>query len=215
MFRPVSFSRMVVITVCAVALVASLRSAAFAQPLDKRTYFTFSGPVAMPGVTLPSGKYLFRIADVGASGHVVQVLNEDGTKIYGTFFSIAAERPVVPENPEVRFMETASNNPPAIRTWWYPGQRRGYEFIYPKEQARLLAKTSGPSVLTTQAQSTTTAQTESKTLTRMSATGQETNIDQNAQPTSATPTGKTQEGEVAPPTLVLPSNPVPVKPTTE
>ena len=66
-----------------------------------------------------------------------------------------------------------------------------------------------------QAQSTTTAQTESKTLTRMSATGQETNIDQSAQPPSATPTGKTQEGEVAPPTLVLPSNPVPVKPTTE
>jgi len=215
MFRPVSVTRMVVISVCAVALIASLRSTTFAQPLDKRTYFTFSGPVAMPGVTLPSGKYLFRIADVGASGHVVQVLNEDGTKIYGTFFSIAAERPVVPEKPEVRFMETASNNPPAIRTWWYPGQRRGYEFIYPKEQARLLAKTSGPSVLTTQAQSTTTAQTESKTLTRMSATGQETNIDQNAQPTSATPTGKTQEGEVAPPTLVLPSNPVPVKPTTE
>jgi hypothetical protein len=204
-----------VISVCAVALIASLRSAAFAQPADKRTFFTFSGPVTMPGVTLPTGKYLFRIADATSSSHIIQVLNEDGTRIYGTFFSIAAERPVVAEKPEVRFMETASSTPPAIRTWWYPGQRRGYEFIYPKTQARLLAKTAGPSVLTTQAQSTTTAQTESKTLTRMSSTGQETNVDGNAQPASATPTGKTQEGEVAPPTLVLPSNPVPVKPTTE
>jgi len=79
-----------VISVCAVALIASLRSAAFAQPADKRTFFTFSGPVTMPGVTLPTGKYLFRIADAASSGHVVQVLNEDGTKIYGTFFSIAA-----------------------------------------------------------------------------------------------------------------------------
>jgi hypothetical protein len=32
---------------------------ASAQPLDKRTLFTFSGPIAVPGVTLPAGQDLF------------------------------------------------------------------------------------------------------------------------------------------------------------
>ena len=31
---------------------ALFTSAAQAQPEDKRTYFTFSGPIALPGVTL-------------------------------------------------------------------------------------------------------------------------------------------------------------------
>ena len=30
---------------------------------DRTTYVTFSGPVSLPGVTLPAGEYLFRVAD--------------------------------------------------------------------------------------------------------------------------------------------------------
>src|SRR5690348_3747397 len=37
-----------------VTLCASL---AQAQPEDKRTYFTFSAPIALPGQTLPAGRY--------------------------------------------------------------------------------------------------------------------------------------------------------------
>jgi hypothetical protein len=41
---------------CAVALLACfIEGAASAQTVDKRTVFTFSGPVALPGVTLPAG----------------------------------------------------------------------------------------------------------------------------------------------------------------
>lgn len=125
---------------CAVAVFACLVAAPVsAQPLDKRTLFTFSGPVTLPGVTLPAGQYLFRLADPNSSSKVVQVLNADGTKPYGLFFTIPAERLEPASSPEVHFMETASGTPAAIRTWWYPGERRGYEFIFPKEQARRLA----------------------------------------------------------------------------
>ena len=37
-------------------------------------------------------------------------------------------------------METAKGQPSAVKTWWYPRERIGYEFIYPKEQARRLAR---------------------------------------------------------------------------
>jgi len=57
-------------------------SAAQAQPSDKRTYFTFSGPVALPGVTLPAGRYVFRIVDDTTTRKVIQVLSDDEKKPY-------------------------------------------------------------------------------------------------------------------------------------
>jgi hypothetical protein len=110
---------------CSVALLAGVMpTPSTAQPLDRRTLFTFSGPVAMPGVTLPAGQYLFRLANPDSSRNVVQVLSGDGTKPYGMFFSMPAERFEPASTPEVRFMETAAGMPAAIRTWWYPGRRR-------------------------------------------------------------------------------------------
>jgi len=184
---------------------------AIAQTLDKRVIFDFSGPVTLPGVSLPAGKYLFRIPDATTGRHLIQVLSADGSKIYGTFFAIPAYRTVVPEKPEVRFMETASTMPHAIRTWWYPADSTGVEFIYPKDQARLLAKGIGQPVLTTKAQTTTAAETKTDDLARVSETGQETAVDMSVKPAPSTPSGTTETGEVASPMLVIPSNPVPVK----
>ena len=101
-------SRRVFGLACAVAVFVCLVAAPVsAQPLDKRMLFTFSGPVTLPGVTLPAGQYLFRLADPNSSGKVVQVLNADGTKPYGLFFTIPAERLEPASSPEVHFMETA------------------------------------------------------------------------------------------------------------
>jgi hypothetical protein len=87
---------------------------------------------AVKGITLPAGQYLFRLPDPYISGKVVQVLSADGTKPYGPFFTYAAERIEPADTPEVRFMETAKGMPAAIKTWWYPGERTGYEFTYRK-----------------------------------------------------------------------------------
>jgi len=202
------FSRKGVRFACAVALVAGMSVAtAFAQTPDKRTVFTFSGPVAIPGVTLPAGQYLFRLADPTTSAKVVQVLSADGTKPYGMFFSYPAERFEAASQPEVRFMETAKGMPAAIKTWWYPGERTGYEFIYPKDQARKLAQGATQPVLTTQAQTTTTAQTNTSDLARVSSTGQDTNPNADTKPTAVTPSGTTQEGTIASSSIAIPNAP--------
>jgi hypothetical protein len=195
---------------CAVAVFVCLMAAPVsAQPLDKRTLFTFSGPVTLPGVTLPAGQYLFRLADPNSSSKVVQVLNADGTKPYGLFFTISAERLEPASSPEVRFMETASGTPAAIRTWWYPGERRGYEFIFPKEQARRLAMGASQPVLTTDAQTTTTEQTNTAELSRVGSSGQETDVSASAVPTAAAPTGTTQEGTIASSSLSIAAPSIP------
>jgi hypothetical protein len=143
---------------CAVTLLACfMEGAASAQTFDQRTVFTFSGPVALPGVTLPAGQYLFRLADPTGEGKVVAVLSADGKTPYGMFFSLPAERFEPASAPEVRFMETAAGVPAAIKAWWYPGERMGYEFMYPKDQALRLAQGASQPVLTTQAHTTATA----------------------------------------------------------
>jgi hypothetical protein len=195
---------------CAVAVFVCLMAAPVsAQPHDKRTLFTFSGPVTLPGVTLPAGQYLFRVADPNSSAKIVQVLNADGTRPYGLFFTIPAERLEPASSPEVRFMETASGMPAAIRTWWYPGERRGYEFIFPKEQARRLARGANQPVLTTDAQTTTTEQTNTAELSRVGSSGQETDVSESAAPAATTPTGTTQEGQIASSSLSIATPTIP------
>lgn len=174
----------------AVAMLTPGMAAAQGSTPDKRVFFTFSGPVAVPGVTLPAGKYMFRLPTTIASGerHVMQVLSSDGKTSYAMFFGISANRSDYPTKPEVRFMETAAGMPAAVKTWWYPGDKGGYEFVYPKEQARLLAKGTGEPVLTATAEKVevvTPAGTEAEVV--------------EAPP--AVPTGAVVVGEIAPPTV--------------
>jgi hypothetical protein len=135
-------------TCVGVLLLASLvvAAAAAAGTVDRRTTFTFNAPVAVPGVTLPAGRYLFRVATYDTR-EVVQVVSGDEKTPYAMFFVMPAWRPVPATDPELTFIETAADMPHAIRTWWHPGQSNGYEFLYPREQARRLAVGSGTPVL--------------------------------------------------------------------
>ena len=128
----------------AVAVLASIiATPATAQPADKRTVFTFSAPVALPGITLPAGQYEFRIVDITGSRNVVQVLSADGRDVHAIFLTRRVDRMDYPSEPEVSFLETAEGMPAALKAWWYPGERTGYEFVYPKDQAYRLAHGSG------------------------------------------------------------------------
>ena len=61
----------------AAALVAFFAPGAHADEWNKRTYLTFSGPVQVPGATLPAGTYTFEIANPDTSRHVIRVSEKD------------------------------------------------------------------------------------------------------------------------------------------
>jgi len=126
----------------AAALALFMTGSAAAQGFvsDQRTFFTFSAPVQLPGVTLPAGKYTFRLADSPSNRHIVQIFNADGTKIITTLLAIAAQRNTFPDNAEIQFLETPVDMPPAIDVWWYPGTKTGHEFLYSKDAAAKFAK---------------------------------------------------------------------------
>jgi hypothetical protein len=167
---------------------------ASAQTWDKKVYFTFSGPVEIPGATLPAGKYLFHLADPDSGRQVLQVQSADGKKVYGMFFGVPVQRNEAPNEAEVRFMEAPAGVPPAISTVWYGGEKTGRELIYPKDQAMRIAKATKTSVLTTTANTTKADEVKSGGLTRISPSGQDTEFAQNA-PAQA-PSGRSQRGEL-------------------
>lgn len=181
-------------TVWGIAVAAALiAGVARADTFDKRTLFTFSQPIALPGVTLPAGQYLFRIVDTTTSRKVVQVLSADGKTPYAMLHSIPDIRRDASGNPEVRFMETAKGHPNAVKTWWYPNETIGYEFIYPKDQARALAKEVAEPILTTKAEAP--AEVKTGELARITPKGEEVPV--AAEPAPAEPTGVVQEGTLA------------------
>jgi hypothetical protein len=134
--------RLISTSVLVVLVGAASGANAFTSTSDKRTYFTFNQPVALPGVTLPAGTYMFRLADDTTTRKVIQVANKEGTESYAMLHTMPVYRPDVPRDPEIRFMETASGAPVAVRAWWKDGERTGYGFIYSKEELAALNRTA-------------------------------------------------------------------------
>ena len=144
------------------ALVAFLAPGAHADEWNKRTYLTFSGPVQVPGATLPAGTYTFEIANPDTTRHVIRVSEKDSGKHIGLFMTIPNERLDPPSDNLVMFSERAAGAPQAIQVWFYPGDRFGEEFVYPRNQAIAIAKANKKSVLSTNTASNTTASEESR-----------------------------------------------------
>jgi hypothetical protein len=121
-----------VTTWCALVVFGAVTTPpAAATPLDKRTVFSISAPFSLPGVTLPAGCYMFRLVGDTRGRDVVQVLSGDGTTVYAMFVALRTPRGEPVDTASVLFMETASGVPIAVRSWWYPAESYGYEFLYP------------------------------------------------------------------------------------
>jgi hypothetical protein len=170
-------SKTLITSAFAAAMMVTLSPApalAQGQPLDARTEFTFNQPVELPGVTLPPGSYIFRFVDGTTGRKVMQVQAKDASsKTYGMFLTISAQRPRPSDDAELRFLETPAGQPAAVKTWWYPGNTIGREFIYPKSQAVRLAKATNSTVLTTQEDNVNNEQMKTADLAYVSPSGQE------------------------------------------
>ena len=133
----------------AAAVAALIAPAASAQTwnVNKVTYLTFSGPVQVPGASLPAGTYMFRLADPISHRQVIQIRDKDGGQIFTTLMSIPNQTAEPKDDPFVMFLEAPAGQPAAIKAWFYPGEKTGYEFVYPKDQAMRIASFTKSPVL--------------------------------------------------------------------
>jgi hypothetical protein len=174
-------------------LTLSIGGRAEAQPADNRTYFTFSAPVTLPGMTLPAGKYIFRLADPDSSRKVINVLSGDGKRSLAMLHTIPNQAVKPPKDAEIRFMETSARVPPPVKTWWYAGKSIGYEFIYPRKQALELAKSTSEPILTTTQE---TADVANADLSRVNGSGVPAAVKVEENPAPAEARGRAQQADV-------------------
>jgi hypothetical protein len=121
-----------------------------ADEWNKITKVTFSAPFEIPGVgaqILPAGTYVFKLLDSLVDRHIVQILNERQDHVYSTILAIPNFRLHTTDKTVMTFKERAAGQPEAIRAWFYPGNRWGQEFVYPKKRAIELAKLTNQPVL--------------------------------------------------------------------
>jgi hypothetical protein len=195
--------RVLIKAACAVALATLLASPARADEWNKKTFLTFSGPVQVPGVTLPAGTYTFQLADLSGNRHVVQIFDKDMKKIYTTILAIPDQRLEPTDKPVVLFSEQPAGSPPAIKAWFYPGDSIGDEFVYPKRQAVVIARATHQTVLASNVESSDKEHMKSMEVGRVNESGEMTTTAPSA-PVATSGNASAKTGPEAPATTTAP-----------
>ena len=98
---------------------------------SRTTHLTFSGSVALPGMTLPAGTYTFELADPRENLDVVRVVSRDRSKVYYTGLTSPILRPSnLAADRMLTFGEAPAGAPPPIAAWYPSGEPMGHRFIY-------------------------------------------------------------------------------------
>jgi hypothetical protein len=115
------------------ALAVSLMGSALVPALkadewDRRTNITIDQSIDVQGTVLPPGSYVVKLLGSIADRRVVQIFSVDEKHLIVTVLAISAERLSAGES-DFKFYKVADGRPPALRTWFYPGDNFGLEFI--------------------------------------------------------------------------------------
>jgi hypothetical protein len=117
-----------------------------ADEWDQKTTLTFDQPVEVPGKVLPAGSYVFKLADSQSNRRVVQIFSADEKHLYATVLGITKDRLEPADKTIVTFEERSTGAPEAVKTWFYPGEVSGIQFVYHKQRALQLATNTNESV---------------------------------------------------------------------
>ncbi|MEO7270900.1 MAG: hypothetical protein ABIX28_23540 [Vicinamibacterales bacterium] len=135
--------------VMAIAVTTLLTGTSAAQQWSDRTTLTFDAPMQVPGATLPPGTYVFTLLNSSANRHMVQIFNDDQTKLIASTQAIPTKRMEPSGDVVLRLnpTETGTVAPAAIKAWFYPGSLYGHQFVYSDDEARDIAQRTKTLVL--------------------------------------------------------------------
>lgn len=202
--------RRVFAALCGMAIATGLIvHRAHADQRDKKTVLTVTEPIQVTDKLLEPGKYVFKLLNSSSDRHIVQIFNDDQSRLIDTVFAIPNYRLQPTGDSRFTFWETPRGNAMALRAWFYPGDNFGQEFPYPKHLATIEAAsvTTVPPLPAAQPHPAETApapqpQTQASTL-EPEQRHQPVEIAQNTPPATPTPTA-TPEPSVTPEPKTLP-----------
>lgn len=137
--------KLLTIGFCSLLFLAAIPASA--DEWNKKTTITFGQPVEVPGMVLPAGTYVFKLADSDSDRHIVLIYNADETKLLKMILAIDNYRLVPRDKPVLTFSERSKDAPMALRAWFHPGDDWGQEFVYPKTRAHTIAEETRQPVL--------------------------------------------------------------------
>jgi hypothetical protein len=142
--------KLVVAAFCFILIASVMAPVSNAQNGDRKTVVTFTEPIEIPGnVILPAGTYFFKLLNSDSGRWVVQIFDEHQTKTFATLITIEDFRYHPTNQPVMNFTEREAGAPPAIKEWFFPGEKQGRAFVYGKKRAIELAKVTNEPVLAT------------------------------------------------------------------
>jgi len=97
---------------------------------SQRIELTFSKPVALPGVSLGAGTYVFERAAPNGAVEVVRVSSQDRRFVYYMGFTELVNRPVSGNTPAITFSEAPKGAPLPIKEWYPTFTSTGHRFLY-------------------------------------------------------------------------------------
>jgi hypothetical protein len=128
MFRYLPIFAALATSLISSALIPSLK----ADEWDKKTNITVSKSFAVEETVFPAGHYVLKLQNSLLNRDVVQIYNEEGTRIIATILAIPALRQEATDGPKLSFYETPAEQPAALHTWFFAGDTSGVEFLQPK-----------------------------------------------------------------------------------
>jgi hypothetical protein len=123
--------RVMVVGALSLVIAATASTGAWVDSGSRTTYATFNRPVALPGVELKAGTYIFELASPHSQLNLVRVSSRDRSRIYLTAFTRIVDRPAgLRADRVVTLGEARGDNPAPIRAWFPSASGSGHEFIY-------------------------------------------------------------------------------------
>ena len=139
-------NRRFALSTCGAAIVGLLGAVSLhggETPAARTTYLTVNVPVALPGVALAPGTYIFELAEPGERLDVVRVSSRDRSQVFYTGFTQVVERPAgLREDRPVSFGESRVRAPRPITVWYLPNESTGRRFVYPKGSRQVIGHAS-------------------------------------------------------------------------
>jgi len=113
-----------------------------ADQWSKKTILTINEPIQIPTMVLAPGTYVFKLVDSLSDRHIVRVMNADETHVITTVLAIPNYRLRPSGKSAFGLWEMPAGSPPALRSWFYPGDNSGQEFAYSKTTAAMVTATT-------------------------------------------------------------------------
>jgi len=118
-----------------------------ADPVKKASDLAVFQPIEIPGMVLLPGNYVIKVPDPVDHANMVGFYNEDESYLYKLVRTIPTYRLDATDKTVITFEERAHGAPDAVKTWFFPGDHWGKEFVYSKAKAIEVAEAE-PTLLT-------------------------------------------------------------------